>query len=178
MFIQFLSSLIKYLHKSNPTPQQKLVYIFLEILCFGIFCTSSVMQGWESLILVSSIFCKFFLDTLSLLVRFLVVHIKIVLYVLFVPSCNILQFGFLCHILWLFFCTDTNTPLPLQHQWKWQQPPLTIVCYTSRANLGATNLEPANAGPSIPPPYHLVRPILMSHPASSKTISPILPTSA
>ena len=30
----------------------------------------------------------------------------------------------MCIALWLFCCTDTNTPRPLQHWWNWWQPPL------------------------------------------------------
>ena len=58
-------------------------------------------------------FCKLFLGTLSFFIRFLVVYSTILSYVLFVLSCTIYQFGFVCSVLWLICCTDTNNPLLL-----------------------------------------------------------------
>ena len=39
-------------------------------------------------------------------------HSTIVSYVLFILSCTMFQFGFVCSLFGLFCCSDTNTPFP------------------------------------------------------------------
>ena len=91
---------------------------------------------------------------LSLFLRFLGVrmtHSTTVLHVLFVPSCTIYQFRFVCNVLWLILCTDTNTPHPLKHRWNWWQTPLSSNHRTSRANIGAPDPSPATVNPPARP---------------------------
>ena len=90
----------------------------------------------ESSTFVSAFFCDFVLGAFKFYLRFIVVYSKIVLYVLFILSCTTfqfrfvcshstillyvfliiscttLQFGFVCRLFGLFWCSNTNNPLP------------------------------------------------------------------
>ena len=92
----------------------------------------------------------------------------IILQILFVLYCTFLQFWFVCSILLLLCCTETNTPRPRKWQWKWWQPLLSVTQLTSISNGGAPDPTLTTIGSFILPSFHLVHPAL-----SRKSISPI-----
>ena len=141
MVIWFISTLKQYLHHINTTPQWNRACNFDRNPISGIFCSSYAMQGQGSSIYIYAVFCSFFLGAFSFFLHFVVFCSTIILYALFLLSCNILQFIFVCRILWLFFCTDTIPPHPLQRQWKWWQPPIPATRCTAIANGGAPDIS-------------------------------------
>ena len=56
-----------------------------------------------------------------------------------------------CDVLWLLWCTDTNTLRPLQQRQNWRQTLLPVSCFTSGANGRNPDLLPATADTPDPP---------------------------